>query len=276
MKGPGYSWVVIPAPFDDAADDYDRRFTNTEIGRVLRESVWRHLDNVLTPGSRVLELGCGTGEDARWLAGRGHRVLATDASPSMLEQARRKIESAGLTDRVRFAQLDLAVIAAEPDPPEAPFDAVFSNFGALNCIEDCHELAGVLHRWLRPGGRAVFVVMGPVCLWELGWFTLHLHPKTAIRRWRDGRAASVGENRSIRVWYPPPARLQRQLEPWFEARQILGIGSLVPPTYAVAVIRNRPRLLHRLNELDRRWAHRLSGIADHYLLSLQRVDDATG
>lgn len=262
-----------PSAFDVAAVDYDRRLTETEIGRVLRESVWRHLDDIPAPGSGVLELGCGTGEDALRMAERGHRVLATDASPGMLEQARRKIEIAGVAERVRFTELDLTTIGGEPEPPEAPFDAVFSNFGALNCVGDCRELAGVLHRWLRPGGRAVFVVMGPVCLWEIAWYGLHLRPKTATRRWRDGREATIGKNHSLRVWYPSPARLRGQLRPWFETRQTLGIGSVVPPTYAASLIRNRPALLHRLDILDRRWAHRLSGIADHYLLSLERSDN---
>jgi len=206
------------------------------------------------------------------MAERGHWVLATDASPGMLVRAVRKIETAGVADRVRFAILDLADIADEPEPPEAPFDAVFSNFGALNCVEDCSELAGTLHRWIRPGGRAVFVVMGPVCLWEIAWYGLHLRPKTATRRWRGGREVAIGENHSLRVWYPSPARLQRQLRPWFETRQILGIGSVVPPIYAASLIRNRPALLNRLGALDRRWAQRLSGVADHYLLSLERSD----
>lgn len=265
-----------PAPFDDAAEDYDRRFTETEIGRVLRGSVWRHLDEVLAPGSTVLELGSGTGEDALWLAGRGHRVRATDVSPGMLEQARRKIDDAGVADRVRFARLDLAAIGREGEPPEAPFDAVFSNFGALNCIEDCRELAAVLHRWLRPGGRAVFVVMGPVCLWEIVWHGLHLRPRTATRRWHDGRTATIGEHQSLRVWYPSPARMSRQLRPWFDTRQTLGIGSVVPPTDAAVLVRNRPALLDRLDLMERRWAHRLAGIADHYLLSLERSDHVAG
>jgi len=274
VKGSGYSWVVSPAPFDDAADDYDRRFTNTEIGRVLRKSVWRHLDNVLTPGSRVLELGCGTGEDARWLAGRGHRVLATDASPSMLEQARRKIGRAGLTDRVRFAQLDLAGIAVEPDPPGAPFDGVLSNFGALNCLPSCADLAAVLHRWLKPGARMVFVVMGPFCLWEWAWYGLRLQPRTALRRLRSGQVVGVGAESSVRVWYPSPGRLRRQLQPWFEVREVMAIGALVPPPYADAIVRDRPELLRRLAALEERFGRRLSWLSDHYLLSLERVDDA--
>jgi len=263
-----------PAPFDAVADDYDASFTDTEVGRLHRASVWRHLDTDLEPSSRILELGCGTGEDALWLARRGHRVLATDVSTAMLDRAKRKIADAGLGDRVGFAPLDLGAIAREPAPADAPFDAVFSNFGALNCIEDCRELGRVLHRWVRPGGRAVLVVMGPFCLWETAWYTLRLRPRTATRRWRNGREATVGEGPAVRVWYPTAAGLCRQLAPWFRLREKRAIGALVPPADAAGLVRHRPALLYRLDALDRRWGHRLSAIADHTLLSLERVDDA--
>ena len=55
-----------------------------------------HLDlDPLKAGERVLELNCGTGEDAVHLARRGVRVLATDNSPRMLAAARSKIARAG-------------------------------------------------------------------------------------------------------------------------------------------------------------------------------------
>jgi SAM-dependent methyltransferase len=263
-----------PAPFDAVAHDYDARFTDTEVGRLHRASVWRHVETVLEPSSKILELGCGTGEDAQWLAHGGHRVLATDASAVMLDRARRKIGDAGLADRVRFATLDLGAIDGEPEPGDAPFDAVFSNFGALNCIASCRELGRVLHRWLRPGGRAVFVVMGPFCLWETVWYTLRLRPRTATRRWRDGREATVGGGPTVRVWYPTAAELCHQLAPWFRLREKRAIGALVPPADAAGWVRHRPELLRRLDALDRRWGHRLSAVADHTLLSLERVDDA--
>jgi SAM-dependent methyltransferase len=264
-----------PAPFDAVADDYDASFTDTEIGRLHRATVWRHLDRVLEPSSRVLELGCGTGEDALWLARAGHEVLATDVSTAMLDRARRKIADAGLGDRVGFATLDLGAIDRAPEPAGTPFDAVFSNFGALNCLENCRELGRVLHRWTRPGGRAVLVVMGPFCLWETVWYTLRLRPRTAVRRWRDGREATVGGGPVVRVWYPTAAGLSRQLAPWFRLREKRAVGALVPPADAAGLVRDRPVVLRRLDALDRRWGHRLSVIADHTLLSLERVDDAS-
>ena len=41
----------------------------------------------ITPGDHVLELGCGTGRDARFLASIGAKVLATDGSAGMLREA---------------------------------------------------------------------------------------------------------------------------------------------------------------------------------------------
>nr|WP_319392322.1 class I SAM-dependent methyltransferase [uncultured Desulfobacter sp.] len=43
----------------------------------------------LKPGGRLLELGCGSGRDAAFMVSRGFRVLATDGSASMIEQAKR-------------------------------------------------------------------------------------------------------------------------------------------------------------------------------------------
>src|SRR5690348_10540712 len=95
----------VESPFDALAADYDRAFTTSTIGRHMRAAVWRRLDAVFRPGDRVLELSCGTGEDALYLARKGVRVVATDSSPRMLEKARAKVAQAGLMDLVNVEQL---------------------------------------------------------------------------------------------------------------------------------------------------------------------------
>jgi len=47
--------------FDTVAEDYDRIFTNSAIGRAQRDAVWEVARTVFSPGSRILELNCGTG-----------------------------------------------------------------------------------------------------------------------------------------------------------------------------------------------------------------------
>ncbi|HBY98317.1 MAG TPA: class I SAM-dependent methyltransferase, partial [Chloroflexi bacterium] len=130
------------AAFDHAAASYDAAFTDTHLGRLLREAVWARLAQQFQPGMHILELNCGTGEDAIWLARRGLRVTATDNSPGMLAVARGKAGRAGVDDRIEFRRLDLGEIGEwrfevegerrEREDGPAGFDGVLSNFGGLN------------------------------------------------------------------------------------------------------------------------------------------------
>jgi ubiquinone/menaquinone biosynthesis C-methylase UbiE len=80
--------MMPAAVFDTLAPGYDACFTESVLGRTLRRTVWSWLDGVFAPGDRVLELNCGTGEDALHLATRGVQLVATDASAPMLDVAR--------------------------------------------------------------------------------------------------------------------------------------------------------------------------------------------
>ena len=63
LKCPLPSSRSIPAPFDSIAARYDETFTHSRIGKAQRASVWHELDRAFPTGSRVLEVGCGTGYD---------------------------------------------------------------------------------------------------------------------------------------------------------------------------------------------------------------------
>src|SRR5277367_2207624 len=82
--------LQFSASFDAVAQHYDEIFTISKIGQAQRSSVWKELEKTFRPGERVLELGCGTGADACFLAERGIKVFALDASPQMISVARRK------------------------------------------------------------------------------------------------------------------------------------------------------------------------------------------
>jgi SAM-dependent methyltransferase len=98
--------------FDALAAEYDASFTATPLGTLLREAVWRRLDACFAPGDRVLELACGTGEDAVHLARRGVRVTAIDASPAMVETARRKVAAAGLEGMIEVHHQDMSSLCS--------------------------------------------------------------------------------------------------------------------------------------------------------------------
>jgi len=258
-------------PFDDLAAGYDDAFTHGAIGTLLRRPLQRRLRAAFAAGDRVLELGCGTGEDAVHLGRHGVRVLATDASPGMVAAARRKVEAAGLRDLVEVRQLALEELPrlVGPGPAREPaFDGAFSSFGGFNCIADPRGPARDLAALLRPGGRLLLCVMGPLVPWEWGWFGLRGQPRKALRRLRPGGAAWRG----MLIRYPSIGRMKRTFEPEFRARRTAAIGALLPPSYAEPWAARHPRLLARLDRWERRWETLppLPWLADHYLLELER------
>jgi SAM-dependent methyltransferase len=260
-----------PAPFDGVAASYDAAFSDRQLGRWLREMVWREIALLFQPGEHILELNCGTGEDALRLAQHGCRVSATDASREMLAVAQRKAVKAGVDDWIEFSQLELNGTAIEP-PAGAPYDGVLSNFGGLNCVEERGELAARLAGWMRSGGYLVLVPMGPSCPWEMLWHLLHGQPRTAFRRWRGGIEANIGNGEHVTVWYPTPRRLRREFAPYFEHVRTVGVGMLLPPSYLDHLVERWPGAFGRVATLDRQVASwpLAPWLSDHYLMLLRR------
>jgi SAM-dependent methyltransferase len=269
---------TLPAStaFDALAETYDETFTNSRIGRTQRDAVWRELDRVFRPGQEVLEINCGTGADAVYLAARGVQVLACDSSPRMIEVARRRLANPGSALR---APVDFEVLATEEigtlqalgSPPQ--FDGALSNFAGLNCVEDLSQVARDLARLLRPGAPAVLCFFGPLCAWEILWYLAHGNPRKAFRRLRSGGdLASLAEGASVRVRYPGVRALARIFAPWFVLKRWKGVGAAVPPTYLEPLAQRFPKVLRSLEGVDR-WLGRCAlarGMADHILLEFER------
>lgn len=251
--------------FDALAADYDRHFTGTPLGVLLRRAVWRRLDARFAPGGRVLDLACGTGEDAVHLGARGARVLAIDASPAMVEAARSKAARAGVDGSVEIRTLaieDLGTLAG-------PFDGAFSSFGGLNCVADLSRAARDLAALLRPGAPLLLCVMGPLVPWEWLGFLLRGRPSQAFRRLRPGGVSWRG----ITVRYPSIRTLRRAFAPSFRLTRVSAVGALLPPTDWEEWTRRHPRLLAALARWERRFetVPPLPWLADHYLAELERA-----
>jgi SAM-dependent methyltransferase len=254
------------SPFDAMAAGYDADFTRTACAAALRGLVWERLQALFADREHLLELGCGTGEDAIHLARLGHRVVATDASPEMIRIARHKAIAAGCADRIEFRVLSMERLADLAVSKR--FAGVFSNFGAINCVADPRKLAESLAEQLEPGAPLAFVVMGRHVPWEWLWFGLRGEPRKAFRRVRGERV----EWRGATIRYPTPGQLGRALGPAFRPARVSAIGVVLPPSYACGWLNRRPRLLRTLLGLERkltrrRWAARL---ADHYMLEAVR------
>lgn len=259
----------MTAPFDPLAADYDAQFTESVIGRWLRDRVHQRLARHWGAGAHVLELGCGTGADALRLAERGIRVTATDASAAMRAIAAAKTAATG---RVTVAPLDLQHLPSSDF--EGPFDGVLSNFGPLNVLDDWRGLAAWLAARMRPGGVVGAAVMGPVCAWEMGWHALHGDPRTALRRLRGGASFRPAPDQpAIAIHYPSISRLNADFAPHFRRVHVSALGVFLPPSDVYGAVERRPGLLRALLALEDRfggWGP-LARLADHYWIEWVRA-----
>jgi SAM-dependent methyltransferase len=264
---------LYAAPFDAIADRYDETFTYSKIGQAQRASVWKELETAFHPGDCVLELGCGTGVDACFLADRGVKVVACDNSPQMIKVATRRFAECEKNNLVQTH-----VLAAEDVDSlrtDDAFDGAFSNFGALNCVQDLPQVARNLAALLKPGARALLCWIGPYCLWEILWYLGRGNPRKAFRRFRRGGVtARLAEGTSIHVHYPSVRLLARTFSPEFQLKSIKGIGVSVPPSYLEPWANQFPRLFGLSVRADLVLGH-CSGfrsLADHVLLEFRRND----
>jgi ubiquinone/menaquinone biosynthesis C-methylase UbiE len=262
---------IYPAPFDAIAEQYDEDFTWSSIGQAQRRAVWKELARTFLGGERILEIGCGTGIDACFLAGRGVRVVACDSSSQMVAVTARRVQEGGFQKFVRPILLRaerVSEVAANP-----LFDGAFSNFGALNCIENLREFAGELARLLKPGATVVLCWMGPYCLWEMIWYFAEGKRNKAFRRLqRDGVIAKIADGAFIRVQYPSVHELSRAFTPDFRLQSVKGIGVAVPPSYVEPWARSHPHLLRLCERADTVLGRVpvVRTFADHVLACLQR------
>ncbi len=260
--------------FDAAAASYDDAFTDHRLGRLLRDRVHHELAGLFEPGSRVLDLGCGTGEDAVWLARRGIEVSAVDGSTAMLAQGRKKAELTGTADRITWHRIDLATPELKLDGADqgAAFDGAYSNFGALNCVPDLRVVAAALSQRVKPGGRVLLVIMGPLCPWETFGYLARGRPGAAFRRLRRRPHARIGDGAAIPVRYPSPRRVRREFAPWFRPQSTVGVGVLLPPTDFRGLVDRWPRLFSRLAALEARLAGAFPAtwLNDHHLTVFER------
>jgi len=100
--------------------------------------------HALPAGARILELGCGNGMDAARMLQLGFDVDATDGTPEMVAEARKRIDHRARL--LRFEDIDA----------EAAYDGVWASASLLHVpAQDLPDILGRIHRALRPGGLFV-------------------------------------------------------------------------------------------------------------------------
>jgi len=239
---------TIAKAFSRTAEKYDSFAGDHPHLTRMRNKVYDHISRLLPRGSRILELNAGTGTDAVALAQRGYHVHATDLAPGMLERAREKVEQLGLGQQITIEQCsftDLDQIQG------APFDAVFSDLGGLNCIPDLTPVIRQLPRLLKPAGLVTWVLMPPVCLWEMAEI-FRGHFKLAFRRLARHGTRSHLEDLHFDVYYFTPRQVMKWFGDDFDSVALEGLSVITPTAESKNFAKRYPRLYHTLSWLDDR------------------------
>jgi ubiquinone/menaquinone biosynthesis C-methylase UbiE len=249
-------------------DEYDAGNT---IIQYKRKRVRDHVLRYLLPASSILELNAGTGQDAIFFAGKGHRVHATDIAEGMLDKLKEKVEEGGLASQISpelcsFASLDSL-------KEKGPYDLIFSNFAGLNCTPALDRTLESLSPLVKPGGLVTLVILPGFCLWE---FLLLFKGRfrTALRRLTSGRggASSHVEGHYFRCWYYSPSFVRRIMAKDFDFVALEGLCTLVPPSYIEHFAEKHERLYSILmrQEDKRKGSWPWNRMGDYYIISFRK------
>jgi ubiquinone/menaquinone biosynthesis C-methylase UbiE len=263
----------MSAPFDHIATTYDSAFSKSMIGQMQRKQVWEYLEKI-TPelnGLEILELNCGTGEDALLFSEKGFNIVATDVSEEMLKVTMQKASQYSMQNKISSHYLDLD--SFDETLFEKKFDLIFSNFGGLNCInpESLQKLLQKIPTILSPGGRFVGVIMPKFCLWETFYFLCKFQFKKAFRRWTSKEVMADLQGVCVKTWYFTSGQLEKWSGSKFKLIATKPIGIALPPSYLENFFSRKKRLLFGLHAMEKKLNRfdSLSGVADHFLIDLK-------
>ncbi|MFQ5596084.1 MAG: class I SAM-dependent methyltransferase [Anaerolineae bacterium] len=210
--------------YDAVAEDYDRQVRGDEW---MRWRLWEHYAHVFQAGHHVLDVGCGTGIDAAFLARRRVHVTGIDVSPEMIAQLRDKVVRQGLTAGVDAFVMDVAHLSTLP---RGTFDGIISAFAGLNTTADLAPFAADAARLLRPGGRLILHLLNRFSLWE--WLGLLARGEWAAARrlsQRTERTFVVGGQPVRHYLFSPSEAYRRYFASRFRLCRCYSLGVLRPP-----------------------------------------------
>ncbi len=189
---------------------YDRTRTNSPSGQRLTQhdhtGIARHLD--LPPGSRVLEVGCGTGRLMAPLRGQGWDQLGTDASPAMLRRALSKSDEDG-------SRFQLVISDAEELPfKDGSFDGVYT-FNTVFWLPNLEMIISEMYRITKPGGKVAVDFSNALS-------PLSIFGRLALRRKSDWRKHTLSQLRNVLKEYHYDIHVHLNYSPTLWRAPVLG------------------------------------------------------
>jgi SAM-dependent methyltransferase len=195
----------------------------------------------------VLDVGCGTGTDAVFLARHGIHVTAVDISSQMIAQLQAKVSRLDLAGQVETHVMDLRDLQRFPP---ATFDGILSAYAGLNTLSDLTAFAADAAFLLRADGRLLVHLLNAVSLWE----RLSLLRR---KKWPEARELAQQTTRTFRIGgrdlhhhlFAPRVAYHCFFAPYFRLDSTYALGVFRPPS----TLRRLPRTVFVvLDHVERR------------------------
>lgn len=261
-------------PFDSEALIYDQNFTFSKIGKAQRKIIWTHLSNLINSNrvKSVLEINCGTGEDALFLNKKGISILPTDISKKMVELTNEKLNKNGFDSNAKT--LDARNINSIVT--EKKFDLIFSNFGGLNCITE-QELnlffkdSSILFKDKK---NYFLVFMGKHCLIEKLYFLSKLKFSKINRRSANEITNAKLKYESIETTFYSIQQIKRCLPKNLKIVSYYPVGFFIPPSYLESFFATRKTIFNVLKKMETLICNFsfLCNYSDHFIVHISTND----
>ena len=250
----------------DYFDDYDYQ---NPILVYMREQVHQHVLKFLPQKANYLELNAGTGLDVCYFASQRPESTfhATDLSDGMIEKLQKKVISLSLDKQISVQQCSFL----ELDKVEnKQYNYVFSDFGGLNCAKDLKDVASKLIPLLADGAYVTWVIMPPICPWEL-MTALKFRFSHAFRRLKRGGTMAHLEGNYFMTYYFTPSQVEKALGNNFKKVALEGLGAIIPPPEREDFAKAKPVFFEKLKKWDEkvRYSFPFNAWADHFIITLQ-------
>ncbi|NOS84784.1 MAG: methyltransferase domain-containing protein [Ignavibacteria bacterium] len=255
--------------FNAIAAGYDAHDNRNPVLQWMRSLVHEVYLKYIPKGSSILELNAGTGVDAVFLVEQGYNIYATDISEEMIKVLMSNAKAQMSNNDIKAEARAFDDIS---NVNENNFDAVVSNFGGLNCINDFSKLSGDLAAKLKPNGLFIAVVMNKICPWEIFYYIVTLKFSEALRRFKKKGIMAELNGEKVLTYYFTPGEFTAAFSRNFTKVKLFSLGLNTPPPYLLGIYNRLKPLVKLWMKLDEIFMGLpiLNQMGDHFIIVMKK------
>jgi SAM-dependent methyltransferase len=216
--------------WDKFALDYEQLPFKNPVYTLTKKMIYKIIEKNITldATSKVLDIGCGTGNDFPFFLDKGVQIIGIDMSAGMLNMAARNYSDPIKSGKVRLLQGRLEDF--DEDSISEKFDLIFSVSGGLSYIDNQQLLRvfNMLKNLLNPGGKIISAHFNKFCFMETFFYLLRWDFKLAGQRMKDRIKVKIKE-KEMTMFLRSPKELQNIFSGKFNFLKFYPLLAATPP-----------------------------------------------